>query len=195
MKKLIAVMLIILLVPATAFAAEPDGWSPWLLIAEAGVGAGFGGALALITSLVMNFAIAGDNSDATIYTALTADAFGATAGTLFIGEVFGARSDNKEATFLGTTLTSVGAAILFMLPFALEDSEQYTSETTTAEIIGYSGLGGIPVVTAIMYNVIKKPKITEETSLDSDFRINPTAGYLTDSGGDIVPTYGLTVFF
>ncbi len=195
MDKLFAIILIILFIPATAFAAEPDGWSPWLLIAEAGVGAGFGGALALITSLVMNFAIAGDNSDATLYTALIGDALGATAGTLFIGEVFGARSENKEATYLGTTLSSVGTAILFMLPFALEDSEAYTSETTTAEIIGYAGLGGIPIMTAVMYNVLKKPKIESGTSLDTGFRFDPTVGYLADRNGEITPTFGISVSF
>ncbi len=194
MRKLIVLILVVVLFSAAAFSAEPGGWNGWLLAGEMATGFGLGALTAIATTYVVIIAaLSGDlDSRAGVSAIILGDALGATAGTLFVGEVFGAETENKTKTYLGTLGCSAATAALFFIPVSLMDWDQ---NNDAANIVGYSSLVAIPITTAIMYNVFKKPIIEDKAALDVGLEFNPKMGLMADTNGDLVPTYGVEFNF
>ncbi len=196
MKKLLVITLAFVLISGTCSAAEPGGWSTGLFIGEVGAGAG-AGVLAGIGFALIRAAFYHEQTndylmDDVFYFVLVGYGLGAAGGTLLVGEVFGAKSENKATTYLGTAGVGLATSGLFAGTVFLLDKG---NNDDAAVIVAYSSLVLTPVTTAIMYNVFKKPEVKEEAAIDVGFEFNPTTGYMADSGGKFIPTYGVEIAF
>ncbi|MCP4229041.1 MAG: hypothetical protein GY771_02695 [bacterium] len=189
MKKAIGLLLAFLLLATSVSAAEPSGWDEGLFWWEAGAGL-----------LLGVGAYVGTNCVCRPYSAenrLVIDGvyFLATAGgVLLVGELFGEESDNFYLTYPLTFAVSAGYPILSSLAFSSllhsEDPETGLVKAGWAIITAVTN----SLATAAVYNWVKIPEKPEET-LDTGFNIKPYATYLADSGGDLIPVYGVSVSF
>ncbi|MCP4229039.1 MAG: hypothetical protein GY771_02685 [bacterium] len=182
MKKVIALLLAFVLLATSIYAAEPDGWDFWLYMREAGAGIllGLGGA-----------GIAAYSGNTTA--AYAGYVFGNAAGVLAAGEYFGAKSENWYFTYPLTIIVSTAYTTSIVMAGGATFDELYASLSDDDALTIFISISNA-FVSAEAYNLVKRP-VMPEKSLDTGFNIKPYATYLADSGGDIVPVYGVSVSF
>ncbi len=199
MRKVAILALIFIFLSTSVFAAEPGGWSFWMYIGETLAGFGCGLGAAAITSN----ALANSSTSANVYASMGAIGIGSAGGVILVGELFGAKSENPGLTYGLTAGTSIA------FPLIIAASTGLANDTVSGDSGDFGGaLGGAiangmvafgviladPHIAAVTYNIVKKPEMPSKTS-DLGFELKPHSAYLTDSGGDLVPLYGLTVSF
>ncbi|MCP4229040.1 MAG: hypothetical protein GY771_02690 [bacterium] len=184
MRTLTTLILSALLLATSVCAAETNGWDEGLFWWEAGaglLGAGVGAGLGLAV---------GQDDIATV-----AFVLGNAGGVIFVGEHFGVKSKNWYLTCPLTAITSMAYPVLMVLAMpalfsGLEGDGGFDAINSWLVLTAISD----PLVTAVVYNSLKRPEMPEK-SLDTGFDIKPYATYLADSGGDLVPVYGVSVSF
>ncbi|MCP4229042.1 MAG: hypothetical protein GY771_02700 [bacterium] len=182
MKKVVILLLATLLITTSAFAHETGGWDEGLFWWEAGAGL-LGAAAALgITAAV------GENASP-FYS--ISGVLGNATGVLLTGEIAGAPSKNWYITYPLTVFTSAGYPIV--LGLVAFSTLYYSSYDVQVGVMSFVALS-TPIATAAVYNWVKIPKKPKET-LDTGFKVQPYTTYLTDSGGGMVPVYGVSVSF
>ncbi|MCP4229038.1 MAG: hypothetical protein GY771_02680 [bacterium] len=182
MRNIITLLLAVLLMASSVYAAESGGWDEGLFWWEAGAGL-----LGAAAALGITAAVGGNASP--FYS--ISGVLGNATGVLLTGEIAGAPSKNWYLTYPLTFVTSAAyPLVLLVAAFPIMYGKSYGLQVGVASCVALS----TPIATAVVYNWLKKPVVPEEP-LDTGFNIRPYATYLADSGGGMIPVYGVSVSF
>ncbi len=184
--KIILILFTVIGTSGNASAGEPEGFRLGLSLGEfgasafLGAGAAIGGGKAAVTL--------GADGNGQIAIAGLAYTAGATAGVLLVGELAGAPSANKAETYLWT----FGGTLIYPGIITVTKLMNPNSDTAIAGMMMAPVI--IPLITTIIYNLVKVPK-AESANDNARVVIRPYSGYLADGGGGYITAYGVEISF
>jgi hypothetical protein len=185
MKKLALTGLVAILITNTA--SFGSSWDEGLYFAEVAIGAAAGLSTGLIIHGLVDRRSSG--SGGTNWNALGAAAltypFTVPLGVIISGNSIGSPPENPLPTYLATAGASIGSALIsfFGIYFLGPD-----------EAAIYGTVVVTPFATAAVYNAVKTPGV-EKTEIGARVTISPYSDLLAESGGSLVPTYGVSIGF